>query len=398
MQDQQRGRSSLKVCVAISSGANQTYVELGGILHDALSHAGFRSALVRDGDRAALAADVLLLLGEGSFFPDYTNLLKRKPAPRPTTALWLFEALPPPTLNERAEHKGSGVAKFISRELTSGRLLRLTWSAVPRPVRTRVREAILRLLFSNFKRAMDKDPQSLFTPDVNLCSLMMSRHVWFGQHFSAGWLDFVFTTTVSQQQSLTRMGIPARFAPLGYHPGMGINLSGERDIDVLFVGNVWGSGRRCEILSAVRQDLTLKGVEVIVQHGSYGEQRTALLNRARVSLNVAHYPWDLPSQRFLMSMACGALVISEPLDDPTPYRPGKHFVQADIADLSETICYYLEHEREREAITRTAYDFLTQELTLRNALSRIMGTCNEVGTLPAAEGRAPGVPFRDKPL
>jgi hypothetical protein len=96
MQDQQRGRSSLKVCVAISSGANQIYVELGGILHDALSHAGFRSALVRDGDRAALAADVLLLLGEGSFFPDYTNLLKRKPAPRPTTALWLLEALPPP--------------------------------------------------------------------------------------------------------------------------------------------------------------------------------------------------------------------------------------------------------------------------------------------------------------
>src|SRR5262249_33950674 len=159
-----------------------------------------------------------------------------KPAQRPTTVLWLFEALPPPTLNERAEHKGSRVAKFISRELTPGRLLRLTWSAVPRPVRARVREAILRLIFSDFKRALDKDRQSSFTPDVNLCSLMMHRHVWFRHHFSEGWLDFVFAGTVSQQQSLTRMGIPARFAPLGYHPGMGVNLPGERDIDVLFLG------------------------------------------------------------------------------------------------------------------------------------------------------------------
>src|SRR5215510_12095648 len=177
MQDRQRGRSPSQVCVAIASGANQTYVELGEILDDALSHAGLRSALVRDGDRAALAADVLLLLGEGAFFPDYTNLLKRKPAPRPTTVLWLLEALPPPTLNERAEHEGSRVAKLTSRESPSGRLLRLIWSAVPRSVQARAREAILRLLFSNFKRAMDKDPQSSFTSDVNLHSLMMHRHV-----------------------------------------------------------------------------------------------------------------------------------------------------------------------------------------------------------------------------
>lgn len=232
---------------------------------------------------------------------------------------------------------------------------------------------------------MDKDLQSAFTPDVHLCSLMLRRHVWFRHHFSEGWLDFVFTNTVSQQQSLTRMGIPARFAPIGYHPGMGINLPGARDIDVLFIGNVWEGGRRYAVLSAVRQNLALKGVNVVsVEYGSYGEQRTTLLNRARISLNVAHYPWDLPGLRFLMSMGCGALVISEPLDDPTPYRPGEHFVQADITDLAETICYYLEHEWEREAITRTAYDFITQELTLQNTISRIMETCSEAGTMPAA--------------
>ncbi len=81
-----------------------------------------------------------------------------------------------------------------------------------------------------------------------------------------------------------------------------------------------------------------------------------------------------------MSMRCGALVVSECTEDTAPYKPGVHFVQAKASELADAICYYLEHEDQRQKIADSAYAFVTNELTLKNSLLQIMETCCATNT------------------
>jgi spore maturation protein CgeB len=77
----------------------------------------------------------------------------------------------------------------------------------------------------------------------------------------------------------------------------------------------------------------------------------------------------------LMSISCGAMVISEYAEDTAPYKPGVHFVQAKAEELTDVICHYIKNENQRQTIADCAYKFITQELTLENSLMKIMETC-----------------------
>ena len=122
-----------------------------------------------------------------------------------------------------------------------------------------------------------------------------------------------------------------------------------------------------------------------IERECYGSQRTAVLNRAHITLNLVNYPWDLPGLRFLMSMGCGALVVSEPLGDATPYQVDKHFVQASVPDLPEVISYYIEHEAEREVLVHAAADLIARELTLAKTMAQMLGVCYENSAVPAKD-------------
>jgi len=87
-------------------------------------------------------------------------------------------------------------------------------------------------------------------------------------------------------------------------------------------------------------------------------------------------PWETTGLRFLMSMACGAMVISEQIEDPTPYTPGVHFVQVGVSDIPDAMEYYLDNHEERNRIVDAAYNYITRELTMENSIMKIL---REVG-------------------
>jgi glycosyltransferase involved in cell wall biosynthesis len=226
----------------------------------------------------------------------------------------------------------------------------------------------------SFQTFDEVDPTSRF--------VMMQGYMWIKRYFSEGWLDYVFVSSLPGAKFLNSMNILAHFVPVGYHHGMGENQGMKRDIDVVFIGSTKNC-RREGLLKTVCQKLKLNGMSIVIaDHDCFGEQRTELLNRARISLNVVNHPWNLPGMRFLMSMGCGTLVISEPLEDPTPYKPGIHFVQTSVSDLPEAIKYYIENDDNREIIVRSASKFITEKLTLENSISQIMKVCYEDSTLP----------------
>ena len=122
----------------------------------------------------------------------------------------------------------------------------------------------------------------------------------------------------------------------------------------------------------------------IVDKDCYGEERTQLLNRTKISLDLPRVPWDFAPVRFLLSMSCCAMVVSEGNCPKEPYRKDVHYVQAADSDLTATILSYLRNEQQRHRITRDAYNYVKKENTLKKSVLDILQKSNlvDVSQLP----------------
>jgi hypothetical protein len=176
-----------------------------------------------------------------------------------------------------------------------------------------------------------------------------------------------------------RHGVPACFVPWGTPPEWHADLRLERDIDVLWIGKR-RTRRRARLLDQLIPALRQYGVNLYVADGIerpfiYDQERTDILNRARITLNLLP-AWYDPALLFRFHMAAGnrSLVISEPCLPHNPeVLPGVHYVEAPVGALVETILFYLEHEAARREIAEQAHRLVTGRLTLRNSVRALMG-------------------------
>lgn len=161
---------------------------------------------------------------------------------------------------------------------------------------------------------------------------------------------------------LRRRGFDPMVLSQGWNPDWGDDLHLERDIPVLWLGKP-GSRRRRRILAAVRAQLAERGIPMLVIDGVehpyvFDDERTVLLNRSKIVLNILREKWDDNTLRFGLAAQNKALIISEPMLPHSAYKPGIHYVEAPVDYLAETITYYLDDEASRTHITDQAYDFM----------------------------------------
>lgn len=190
-------------------------------------------------------------------------------------------------------------------------------------------------------------------------------------------LSLLALQSVITADFLRRQAIDPFVFTLGADPKWGDDLGLERDIPVLWIGK-HGSNRRKALLYQLRDTLSSQGIEMMVIDGIahsyvFGRQRTVLLNRSRVIVNLSRQKWDLNSLRFYLAASNRVLMISEPI---LPHIPeivsGKHFVEAPLDKLAETIQFYLTHEEERAKIANAAFDLVKSELTMDNGLRQLL--------------------------
>jgi glycosyltransferase involved in cell wall biosynthesis len=192
-----------------------------------------------------------------------------------------------------------------------------------------------------------------------------------------GLLDVLAVTSKTRASYLQQRGLDPIVAPLGYHPTYGEDINIDRDIDVAFLGNI-SAPRRQHLLPKIFNELEESGIKVRVETFLYGDERTELLNRSRILLNVLRAPQDFVGQRFLLASANKCLVISEPLLDHEPFVPGQHLVMAPLEKIPDTVQYYLANENKRREIADRAYQFVTSELTTANSVGRILAKARQV--------------------
>jgi hypothetical protein len=187
-----------------------------------------------------------------------------------------------------------------------------------------------------------------------------------------GMIDLLFVTSAEKAEYMREQGYACWFIPFGYEPTDGRLLGLERDIDVLFLGDTRPRRRR-RLLRYLRQ----RGIDVTVRGswhdaGSWGENRTQLLNRTKIIVHLQRYPGKLARQRFILAMANGVLLIAEPVYKPEPFVDGEHYVMAPAEQMPEVIRHYLDHPADRERIVAAAYRLVTEELTLERSVRAML--------------------------
>ena len=290
-----------------------------------LADAGYRATEVPDEGREFAPDDLLFLRGSANWFPKLWRTLEHTPDDRrPLVVFWQTEPLPQPSS-----------------------------AGLPRP-RLHAREIAKILL-------RDPNATDVYTNDRRLRRL----HRRSLPHVLA-------VSSLDGADYLLERAITAAHVPLGYLPSHGRDLGLERDIDVLFLGAL-NVPRRRRLLRRLRA----RGIDVMAE-GSWrdpafwGENRTQLINRAKIFLNLQRYPGAFSGRRLILGMANKALVVSEPFTSPAPYVPGKHFVGAPFEELAAVIERYLADERARRQIVEAGHAFVTQELTMVRSVGRIL--------------------------
>jgi hypothetical protein len=176
---------------------------------------------------------------------------------------------------------------------------------------------------------------------------------------------------------LARMGAPTMAVPFGSSSNWYADLALERDIDVLWIGS-HGSWRRSSQLNRIEKAFTERNIRFYKVDGRaapfvHGEERTSLINRSKIVLNLMRTPYDDNTLRHFIAMPNRALVISEPMLRHNPHLlPQVHYVEAPLADLPDKILYYLEHEQARMEIVDRAYLATTGALSMERTIRRIL--------------------------
>lgn len=197
---------------------------------------------------------------------------------------------------------------------------------------------------------------------------------------SQGMLKLICVFSETNASFFRHYQLPVSVIPMGYHPHFGERLADvERDIDVVFLGSTRDDRRR-SLIPELEQKMGDRGIRFVIKDGSpkhghvFGADRTLLLNRAKIMLNIMRQPWDDPVFRLLLAAPAGAMLISENLLQTAmgPFQPGVHFAMADLDSMIETIREYLSADPARIRITDQAYEFVTGELTMQNMAKKVL--------------------------
>lgn len=193
----------------------------------------------------------------------------------------------------------------------------------------------------------------------------------------------VFTAT--NQNFLRRFNLPATLIPMGWAPAFGYPLFFlPRDIDVVFLGST-RDRRRKRIIARLEKQLSERRISFVIKDGSpqrgfaFGQERTILLNRTKIMLNIMRQPWDDPVFRLLLAAPTGAMVLSETLraGSTGPFQIGQHFAMADLETMVEAISYYLQHEDDRQYIADCAFHYVTHDLTMGKMVQRMLNALDQ---------------------
>jgi len=279
---------------------------------------------VQDGPIEPGRVELVLMWGVPGWYPQAVrSLVELAPSVRPRVLLWHTEPLPLP----RAA--GFPVERRSARELA----------------KIALRDKRVTDARSNLERL-----------------LRLTRY---------GFPDVLVVPHRASADTLAEHGIHADVVPIGSGPRHCVDLGLERNIDVLFLGELRVPRRRRLLRRLCRIGLDVTAVGDWSNPAFFGEGRARLLNRSKILLNLGRFPGQMASHRFVLGMGAGALVVSEPVYGPEPFVQSEHFVIATLDELPSVVDHFLADEPERAAIAQRGRRFVCEEVTMARSIAQL---------------------------
>jgi hypothetical protein len=177
-----------------------------------------------------------------------------------------------------------------------------------------------------------------------------------------GLVDAVATTTLARVERFAEAGLETTWVPQGIAPHMHADLGLERDIPVLFLGAMDVPRRRVLAWRLRRAGVDLTAVGDWKDPRYWGDQRTRLMNRAVITLNLNRFRGNFADTRFNLAAANRSLIVSEPVYRPDPYVAGETYVEAEPGDLPAVLERWLSDDAARQRMVSAAYETVTTQL------------------------------------
>jgi hypothetical protein len=186
-----------------------------------------------------------------------------------------------------------------------------------------------------------------------------------------GLIDAVATTTVARVERFAEVGVDAAWVPQTIGPHVHADLRLERDIPVLFLGAMDVPRRRLIAWRLRRAGVELTAVGDWSDPRYWGDERTRMLNRAVITLNINRFAGNFPDTRFNLAAANRSLVVSEPVYRPEPYVAGETHLEAPAADLPAVLAQWLADHDGRERMINAAYETVTTRLAREDSVASL---------------------------
>jgi hypothetical protein len=172
----------------------------------------------------------------------------------------------------------------------------------------------------------------------------------------------------------------------------GRDATGERDIDILFLGRL--SARRafalasyadvferfrCHIGLSDNSRPNVAGAAAFVA----GDEKRNLLARAKVLLNVhgeeePYFEW----LRIAEAICAGCAIVSEHSSDVAPLEWGRHLITGELGSLGLLCAWLVEDVERRERMRKGAYDLLRERRQLAGAAIALVEAGRRVDAAP----------------
>jgi hypothetical protein len=148
-----------------------------------------------------------------------------------------------------------------------------------------------------------------------------------------------------------------------YHP-----TNSEKKWDIFFGGR--DTVHRDNYLKILKRDF-----EVLhISSGIFSDEYVRLINACKIGVNI--HVDDKPSieHRIQNMMACGNLVMSEPLSPNDMFIPGRHYVEfSNKKEFLEKFLYYYHRDSEREVIARNGLKLVRERLASKKEFPKLIG-------------------------
>lgn len=360
--------------VAVDRKTTATTQDRGQFVFISLKEMGCSAILVEDGDEAGMNADILLFMENLADFGVYRSKLAKRSGRRPITAVWMLETLPPSSLTVAAERTGFTAAAWhyqLGLLFPKSRLTSFQKLLTLRNLRQWLFKQLSGIGYRRAFRQMLQDDPSL--EGTLWMQVRGALHNWecLQRSRREGWLDHCIVSTQQRQRFLEEREWTAPFVPMGYSLDNGRLLHLERDLDVVFIGYL-RNDRRKPLLKRLHKDLEMRRIRMeIVTGNCFGEDRTQMLNRAKIVVMLHQYSWSPAWIRFIYASTCGACVVSEPMADNQPFQPRLHYAAATVPDMPELIETLLADDTERTRLANAARELCSRSLTLRRSVQQI---------------------------